>query len=112
MTFKWVLGEKHEIEENSQSPNINRNTVIRVADDLRSHVFLSTTMGFSPNASNRSGKAEICNFIGDLPAFRFEKHVFGLDVPMDEIFLVNTLEPLHDLNDNPNSLLQREDLAW
>ncbi len=52
MTFEWVLGEKHEVKEHSKCPNVNRNAVIRVADDLRCHVLLSSTMCFGPDAPN------------------------------------------------------------
>jgi hypothetical protein len=31
---------------------------------------------------------------------------------VDEVLLVNTLEPFHDFNDYPNCLLQRKGLSW
>ena len=63
VSFERILSKKHEIKKHAQSPNINGNSVIRVTDDFRRHVFLSPTMSFSTSATNRSGKTKVSYFV-------------------------------------------------
>lgn len=102
MTFEWILSKKHEIEKNTKSPNIHRNSVIRITDDLWSHVFFGTAMSFSTHTTNRPGKSEICNFVTHfrpLPSFLFrQENVFALNVSMNKVSLMNAFKALHDLN--------------
>lgn len=69
-------------------------------------------MGFSSNSTNWSGKAKICDFIGDLVAFLLEEYIFGLDVSMNEVFLMDALKSFHDFDDDFDGLFKREYLAW
>ena len=67
-------------------------------------------MSFGPTPADRSCKAKISNFVASLIPHLFEQDVLGLDVPVDEIFLMNTLESLHDLDDDLDRMLDGEGL--
>lgn len=102
MAFERVLGEKHEVKQNSQSPNINGNSVVRITYDFGSHVFLSAAVGFGTNASDRPGESKVGDFVAHvrtLPSLGFQKqNVLGFDVAMNKIPFVNAFESLHDLH--------------
>ena len=66
MTFKGVLGKKHEVKEYSESPYIDGDSIIWIANNLRCHIFLCPTMSLCPWAPNRSCKAKISNFISNI----------------------------------------------
>ena len=66
MTFKGVLGKKHEVKKHSESPDIYGNSIIWIADNLRCHIFLCSAMSLCPCTPNRSCKAKISNFISNI----------------------------------------------
>lgn len=68
-------------------------------------------MCFSSDSSDRTRKAKVRNFIRNLRPFLLEQNIFRFDIAMYEIFLVDALQPLHDLDDNPDGLFQRKSLA-
>ena len=112
VTFEGVLCEEHEIEQNPESPDVDRNSIVLIADNLRSHVFFSTTVSFGPDSSDWSGKSKICNFI---PHFRslasllpWQKNVFTLDVSMDKVSFMNAFESFHDLHNDFEGMFQSE----
>lgn len=110
-TFERIFCEQHKVKKHSQCPNIDRNSIIRVADDLGSHIFLSSTMGLRPHTSDRPRKAKISNFIGQFVSFFLQKNILRLDISMYEIFLMNTLQSLHDLHDNFSRMFKRKNLC-
>lgn len=65
-TFERILGKQHKIKQDTQCPNINRNSIISVAYDLRRHIFLSSTVSLGTNSSNGPGESKISNFITKL----------------------------------------------
>lgn len=69
VTFKWILRKQHEIEQNSQCPNIYRNSIIWATENFWSHIFLSSTMCFSSTSSYRPSKTKICYLVRYLIAF-------------------------------------------
>lgn len=101
MAFERVLGEKHEVKQHSQSPNINGNSVVRIADNFRSHVFLSAAVGFGTHASDRPSESKVSDFVAHvraLPSLGFQKqNVLWFDVAMNKIPFMNAFQPLHDL---------------
>jgi hypothetical protein len=52
-------------------------------------------VGLRPYAADGPREPEIGDFIGELVAFLLEEDVFGFDVPVDEVLLVDALECLH-----------------
>lgn len=116
MALKWILSKEHEIEENSQSPDINWNSIIRIAYDFRSHVFFGTTMRLGPSTTDGSGKTEICNLVPNvvwvLIFVNFlQQNVLRLYISVNEILFVNTSQPFQDFNSDLKCLFQRESFA-
>jgi hypothetical protein len=68
-------------------------------------------MGLRPHASDRSRKAKISNFIRQFVSFFLQKNILRLDIPMYEIFLMDTLQSLHDLHDNFSRMFKRKNLC-
>lgn len=112
MAFKRVLSKQHEVEKNTQRPNVHWYTVVTIAYDLRSHILLSSTVSFGSHPSNRPGESKICNFISEVVAFFFEEDILAFDISVDEIFLMDALEPLHDFYYHFDSVLKRKNFAW
>ena len=116
MALKWVFSEQHEIKQDAQSPNINGYTIIGVADDFRSHIFLGATMCFSSSTTDWPGETKICNFIPNVVGVfvlvnLFQQNVLWLDISVNEIFLMNASEPFHNLNNHFDSLFKRKGFA-
>lgn len=111
-TLKRIFCEKHKIKENSKCPNINRNTIVRIADNFRCHIFLCATMGLSSTSSNRSCKAKICNFIRHLNILFLKQDIFWFYIPVNEILLMDTFQSLHNFHHNFNCMLQWKNLTW
>lgn len=112
MSLEGVLGKQHEVEQHSKCPDIHRDAIIRVANDLRSHVFLSPAVGLSSDPANRPREPEIRNLIHNLASFSLlQQDVLRLDVPMYKILLVDASQSLQDFHHHPQSMLEREDLA-
>ena len=111
-TFEGILGEKHKVEEDSECPYINWDSVIRVTNDFRCHVFFCPTVSFCSNSSNRTCKPKISDFISELISFFFEKNVFWFDISMYEVFLMDAFESFHDFNNDFDCLSKGENFAW
>lgn len=111
ITFEGVLGEQHEVEQHSERPDIDGDAVVRVADDLRCHVLLGPAVRLRPHTADRPREPKISNLIRELAALLLEQYVFRLDIPMNEIPLVDALEGLHDLNNDLDGVLEGEDLS-
>lgn len=69
-------------------------------------------MSFGSHPSNRPGESKICNFIGEVVAFFFEEDILAFDISVDEIFLMDALEPLHDFYYHFDSVFKRKNFAW
>ncbi len=113
VTLERILSEHHEIEQHSQCPNVNRNSVIRVTENLRSHILFRPAMGFGSTASYWSGESKICNFIQYLIVliWLFQENVLRLYIPMHKVFFMNTLQSFHDFNHNFHCFVQGEGLS-
>ncbi len=68
-------------------------------------------MCLSAYSTDRPGKSKVSDFIGDLIALLLKEYIFRLDVPMDEVLLVDALESLHDFHDDLDGMPEGEDLA-
>lgn len=69
-------------------------------------------MSFGSYSSDRPSKSEVCDFVGELRSLFFEKDIFWFDISVDEIFLVDTLEPLHDFDYDSDRLFEGEYFSW
>jgi len=108
MALERVFSKKHEVEKDSHCPNVNRNSVIRVANNLRSHVFLCSTMSFCPDSSYWPCESEVSNFVTNisLSSWTFgEQHIFTFDISMNKISFVNAFKPFHNFHHDFNCLL-------
>ena len=65
-------------------------------------------MGLGSHTSDGPGESKISNFVVHIRAILLKQHIFRLDVPVNEVFLMNAFESFHDLKDDPDSLPQRE----
>lgn len=96
MPLEWILSKEHKVKEHTQSPNINRNAIIRVTQNLRCHIFLGTTMCLCPWTAYWPCKPKISDLVSDLITVLvsvnlFQQDVFRLDISVNEVFLMNTL---------------------
>lgn len=66
MSFKWIFSKNHEVIEDTHCPDINRDSIIRIAENLWSHIFFCTTMSFCSWTANWSCKTKISNFISNI----------------------------------------------
>lgn len=65
-------------------------------------------MSFGSDACDGPGEPEIGNFVLNIVAVAFgdflEEYIFGFNVSVDEIVLVNQFQPLHDFDYDLKSL--------
>lgn len=76
MAFEGIFCKEHKIAKYTQSPNIYRYSVIRVANNLRGHIFLSATMCFCACAADGSGESKISNFVSNIVGVFVLVHFF------------------------------------
>ena len=69
-------------------------------------------MSFGSHSSNRTCKPKVSYFVCEVSAQFFEENVLAFDVAMNEVFLMNALEPFHDFNDDSDCLSERKYFTW
>lgn len=109
MPLKRIIRKQHKIKQHPQRPNIHRPRIRQILQNLRRHVFLRPTHRTSRARFHRPGKPKISNLI-DPPSFfgGFDENVFGFDVAVDVVFLVDDAEALEDLHEDVEGVAEGE----
>lgn len=76
-TLKWIFCEEHKVEQDSQRPHVDEDTIGLSANYFGRHILLSSALGVGPDLANRSRESEVSNLVREsLILFKFEQNVF------------------------------------
>lgn len=98
------------VDQNAETPNVHLFVLLLLVGDFGGQILSRATHGLPDHVEPvGSTKAEIAD-LGLLVVS--EKNVFGLDVPMDVLPLVNVLEPLENFLGETKNFTFGEKLAF
>jgi hypothetical protein len=101
------------VKKHPQRPDICLLIILHWWQYLRSHVSLSSTVCNGSVTLQLSGKPKIPNFAYVVAAFciLFKKNIFHLQIPMNNVVLMNKLDTPEDLIEDVYALLSSKNLV-
>lgn len=110
--LEGVVPEEHVVENDSDSPDVNAFVVGLVCQDLRRHEVGSAAVGFG-SLAQFFGESKVSYFadVRLLFGYFFKQYVFALEIPMNDVFLVDGPESPQDLHEDGAGFLQFEHLV-
>ena len=112
-SLEGKIPTKKIVKKHPQRPDIRLLIILHWRQYLRSHVSLSSTVGNGSVTLQLSGKPKIPNFAYVIAAFciLFKKNIFHLQIPMNNVVLMNELDTPEDLIEDVYALLPSKNLV-